>query len=181
MIDRQKKISKKLSSYLLQSKYSEAKKMLLRELKNNKNDLWLNSNFAIVLYELRDYKKALKFSDKVIKKNNRDPLFLNYHAVILKANGKFNLAIQIWESLLNRDVKQMAFIDCQEGVLWIKSLLNDIRFNLSCTYKDLNNYFLAKKYALQHLKHRKRGQFSLYKKKEVLKLYNEIIALQTSI
>jgi tetratricopeptide (TPR) repeat protein len=159
---------------LLQSKYSEAKKILLQELKKNKNHLWLNSNYAIVLYELRDYQKALKFSNKVVRNNNRDPLFLNYHAAILKANGKLNLAIQIWQSLLNRDVKQMAFVDCQEGVLWIKSLLNDIRFNLSCTYKDLNNYLMAKKYILQHLKYRKRGQFSLYKKREALKLYNEI-------
>lgn len=173
-MNKEAKFSKTLSLHLMQNKYNEAKIMIEGEMRNNRNDPWLISNYAIVLYELRDYKKALMYSSKAIKSEKNDPLFLNYHAVILNANNRENDAAKIWKYLLNRDIRKLAFEDCQEGILWVKSLQNDIRFSLALLYKSINNFKLAKKYIQEHLKYRTRGQFSLHTKKDAVKMLNEL-------
>ena len=158
-----------ISNYILKEKWKEAKKLLEKLLLNEPKSYWAISNYAIVLYELRDYKMALVYSKKAFSISSTNPLVINYHAAILKVNNRIKEAIAIWEALLKKDINQIAFEDCQEGLKWTKSLLNDIRFNLSIAYKDIKDIKMAKKYLIKHLENRKSGQFSLYKKNEVLK------------
>lgn len=166
--------SEKISNTLDKSELAKEKKMLERILAKDPDNYWAISNYAIIHYEIKNYKEALKFSKKAMQHGKRDPLILNYHAVILKANNNIKKAIEIWESLLERDIYLIAFKDCTEGLKWAKSLLNDIRYNLSLAYFEVNDFKQARRLIRDHLKYRKQGQFSLYSKKDAIRMLEKL-------
>lgn len=166
--------SVEISSAIDMKGLGKEKKILEKLMAKEPDNYWAITNYAIIHYELKNYNEAFLYSKKAIKIAKKDSLVLNYHAVILKANNKIKDAIEIWELLLKKNIMQIAFEDCTEGLKWAKSLLNDIRFNLSLTYYELKNTIQARKFMSEHINNRRQGQFSNYSKKEALSRLKKI-------
>jgi len=171
-------ISDLVNNYFDKEDYESAKNKLLETIEEFTDDHWLYAQLSICFYELFDYKTALKHSQKAIELSPECPLALNYHAIILFANEKVEIAEKIWQQILTKDIKELANCRCGEGLRFAKSLKNDIRFRLGDVYVELNNKEKALKYYKEHLQNRKRGQFSNFTRKEV---ETEIIKLQKQI
>ena len=174
ILKEKKEVSNKLSKYIIAENWEKAERLLSPLILKNLDSYWLLSNYAIILYELRKYTQALEYSNQALIINKADPLLLNYHAAILKANNKEKSALKIWENIINSDINDIAFKETGEGILWAKSLVNDIRYNVAITYLTLKKNSLAFHWLNEHLINRKRGQFSLYKKRDILKRMENI-------
>ncbi len=159
-----------------QFRYFEAKedldgqKSVLKRLLNREPDhhLWLTI-LSSVYYELRDYKTALKYSIQALKIEPHCPLVLWDYAGALDMLGREKEAIKIWKRLLARGEENIAYGVCGEGLRWSRSLLNDCRYRIAVAYLRLGKEKLASRYFSAHLENRKRGLYSLYSKKELLK------------
>lgn len=173
------KLTSLVNQYFDNKDYHSAIGLLKEELKKLPNDHWLNAQLAISYYELRDYKTALQFSEKAVQLSPNCPLALDYHASILLTNGKVEEALHIWNNLLDKDLNEIAYGECGEGIRFAKSLLNDVRFSVGDAYMELNNKEKALSYYKSHLANRQKGIFSNIKRSEVLKEISKIAGVAT--
>ena len=174
MQEKEYNISTIINNCFATENYSEAKKILHKRIDDNSNEHWNYAQLSISYYETKNYETALKYSTKAVELQPNCPLALDYHASILFAKGKLKDAKQIWENLLSRDINDIAFGDCGEGMKNAKSVKNDIRYILAYLYLQLNDKNKAIVLLNEHLENRKRGQFSNFTKKEVEKELKKI-------
>jgi tetratricopeptide (TPR) repeat protein len=126
--------------------------------------------------ELKRNNEALEKIEKAYSIAPHCPLVNHNLALIYSSLGNEKKAIKIWENLLSKDINDVAFDECGEGLKWTKSLFNDIRYDIALDYFELKNYQKAKKYIKSHINNRKRGQFSIYSLKVVQKKEKEILS-----
>ena len=88
-------------SYYKNENWEVAKKILKKLVKNEPDSFWLWTSLSSVTYELRDYKKALKYSRKAYKLNSESPLVLWDYAGVLYMLEKHKKAIKMWKGILN--------------------------------------------------------------------------------
>lgn len=173
-VSHEQKLTSLINQYFDNEDYHSAIVLLKEELARLPDDHWLNAQLAISYYELRDYKAAIQFSEKAVQLSPNCPLALDYHASILLANEKVEEALHIWNNLLDKDVNEIAYGECGEGIRFAKSLLNDVRFSIGDAYVELNNKEKALYYYRSHLANRQKGIFSNVKRSEVLKEIEKI-------
>lgn len=139
-------VSLKLAGFYKEDNFEAAKKLLIQHIRKQPNDYWLLCNYAIVLYELRSYKEALRNSGKAFLIEKDDPVVMNYYAAILEKNGYSAKAIRLWNKILEMDLDTLAYNEYGEGMKWAKSLQNDVRYNLGMLFKEKKNYEVAKSF-----------------------------------
>jgi len=161
------KISEMLNDYLMKENWQDAKALLESELSTAPDDHFLLTQLGEVFYEMRDYNTAIRYTQRAYELAPDCPLALNNHAVVLYMHNKNDEAIAIWQSLLNKDLHEIAHNECAEGLQFAKTLLNDIRFRIGDAYHTANNNQKALEYFKMHLANRKRGQMSNFTKTEV--------------
>jgi len=172
--EHQAEISEVLNQCIMEEDWQKAKEILENELRNFPEDHFLLTQMGEVYYEMRDYNKALIFTQKAVEIAPNCPLALNNHATVLFMHERYEEAQQIWKNLLKKGVSEIAQDECAEGIRWAKSLLNDIRFRVGDTYLALGNSPKALQFYQLHLENRQRGQFSNFSKKEILEEIREI-------
>ncbi len=161
------KISELLNEYIMTENWQAAKKILENELKNEPEDHFLLTQLGEVFYEMHEYEKAIQLTEKAYKIAPACPLASNNHAVALYMNEKNSEAIEIWETLLTKDIHEIADDECGDGIQFVKSLINDIRFRIGDAYLAKKDKKKALNYYQLHLENRKRGLFSNFTKSEV--------------
>jgi tetratricopeptide (TPR) repeat protein len=118
---------------------------------------------------MRNYNKALEFSEMALKIESSDFLVINNHACILSMmDGKELEAVKFLKKIINASIDKIAYGYYGEGMKWAKSLVNDNRVRLGLVYSSMNNKKMARKYLEEHLSNRQRGLFSNFEKKYVL-------------
>lgn len=161
-------ITNKVNEYFDTENYEAAKQFLLKKNEESLDDHWLLAQLAICIYELRDYKTALNYSQQAIELVPDCPLAQDYHAIILFANNRVEEAAQIWTALIEKGIDEIAYGQCGEGKRFAKSLLNDIYFRMGDVYLHKKQQEQALVYYKKHLENRQRGIYSNFTKKEVL-------------
>ena len=165
----------KYYAYFKKQEWLKAQKILLSlEKLSEEKDFWLYTSLSSVTYELRNYKRALEYSKIAYLLNPDSPLVLWDYANALYVSDEKNRAIHLWQHILNIPEEVIAFELTTEGTLWARQLRNDCTYRIADAYYYLGDDKLALEYALSHLGARKKGQFSLYSKKEVLSLLKKI-------
>ncbi len=166
-LNNQQAISLQLNKYFDADDNESAHKLLLSTIKKFPNEYLFYAQLSVINYELGDDKNAIEYAERALQITPTCQLAQNYYAVALQATDKDTKAIEIWLSLLSRNIKDLAFNDCGEGIRNAKSFQNDIRFNLGVSYIAINNKEKAIFYFNEHLKNRRQGQFSNFTSKNV--------------
>ncbi len=156
-----------VNDYIMNEEWTNAKKILEKELDVNPDDHWVITQLSEVFYEMRDYDKALELSSKAIELAPDCPLVMNDHALHLYMHERDNEAIDIWNRIMEKGVEEIAYGKCGEGLRAAKSLLNDVRMRIGLSYFETGENKKALYYFKEHLKHRQRGIFSNFTKREV--------------
>lgn len=154
--------------------WEKAKHLIEKRLKNEPNNHWLLTSLSTVYYQLYDYEKALDLSIEALDLEPNCPLVNWDYALALQVNNEREEAISIWKKLVERDINDIAYGVCGEGLRWAKSLKNDCRYKIAETYYNIGEYLLANKFIDDHLKNRARGLPSDFTKKHVLKVFDLI-------
>jgi tetratricopeptide (TPR) repeat protein len=149
--------------------YKKARLLIQKELKKEPDDAWLLDCLATTYYEQHDYKKALELSKKAYNLSPNDPLFIWGYAGVSDMTGHKQKAIQLYEIILQKGLKTVAFGEGGEGLQWAKRLINDSMYRIGMCYMDIKNYTLAIKWLKKHLKNRRLGTPSLYNANKVKK------------
>ena len=148
------------------SKWKEAKETMLELIRRDSPSPWLYTSLSSCYYELREYKKALYYSEKAYKMNRRDPLILwDYAGTLIMLNREIH-AIALLKKITGSSVHEIGFVNTTEGKRWAESILNDSYYKIGIAYHRLQKLVLAEKYFRKHLFGRKSGLPSLYSKKE---------------
>lgn len=149
--------------------WKQARELILRELKKTPESHWLLARLGMTYYEERKYKKALEIEKRALKLAPRCPLVLwDYACTLDMLNNKVE-AIRIWRSLLRRGEESIAYDECGEGIRWARSLLNDCKYRIALSYRDMGNKTMAIRYLKEHIASRSPGIPSLYSLAEVKK------------
>jgi tetratricopeptide (TPR) repeat protein len=166
-MDKKKEIL--LNKYFQLEEWGKARAILLSELRKSPKDHWLLTRLGSIFYEQRDYKRALKFTERALKISPDCPLVIWDYASTLDNLKKKKEAISLWKSLIKRGINKIAFGKCHEGIRWAKSLIIDCYFSIGQSYFDLGNKKEARKFLNKHLISRQKGLPSIYSLKEVHK------------
>lgn len=155
--------------------WGKARTLILRELKKNPKNHWYLTRLSGTYYEEHKYQKAREVSDKAVKLAPRCPLTLWDRAGILDMLGKHTQALAIWKRLLKRGTKSVAYGPCGEGLVWARSLLNDCRYEIADTCRNLGKPSQARLYIRSYMKHRSLGVKSIYDKRMVRKKFAALL------
>ena len=167
-------ITRLVNEYFDQEDYRAAISLLQKEIAQHPDEHWPYAQLAISHYELKEYEAALRHSEKAMSLSPNCPLTLDYHASILLANGQTEQALAIWKQLLRKNLDEVAYGECGEGMRFAKSLLNDVRFSVGDAYLELKDKEKALFYYKAHLGNRQKGIFSNLKRSEVVSEINQL-------
>ena len=117
-------------------------------LKSDPDNHWLLAQLSSTYYEERNYEKAYEFITDAFVINPDCPFVMWHLAGTFEMLDRVDEAITIWEEILKRGVRKIAFGECGEGTKWAKSLLADCKYRIGFAYLKQEN----KKEALKYLK-----------------------------
>jgi len=163
-----------LDRFYWEEQYDKAKKMIEKLLLEDPDNHWLLTRLSSVLYEQKKYEEALAASEKALQIAPDCPLVLWDYAGVLRMLSHSDKAVKIYKSILARGVEDVAFGDCGEGLRWAKSLLNDCRYHLAIILLEVGDNKNALFYIQEHLKNRRRGQYSCFSRNKALRISSQI-------
>lgn len=163
----QMEIQEQIDKALANEDWRRARSLLKKALAKNPKSHWLLTVLSEAYYEERDYKNALKYSEKAKAVCPNCPLVLWDYAGALDMLDREKEAIEVWKGLVRSGARISSFDDCWESKRWAKSLLNDCRYRIALSYADLNEYAKARQYLRKHIAKRSPGIPSLYSKSDV--------------
>ncbi len=164
----------KIDSLLEKENWPDLRNLLLDLLKEEPDDHWLLTRLGLTYYEEKNYQRSYEISSRALSIAPNCPLVIWDHAGDLDMLGKEHDAIRFYEKLLKRDLDDLAYGECGEGMKSALRLKNDSRYRIAICYYNIGETEKAVKYMEEHLSHRKRGQPSAYTIKEVRKDFETI-------
>lgn len=134
--------------YLKDEEWHKAREIITKLLEITPDDHWLLVQLSSTYYEERDYVKAYEFITDAFVLNPDCPFVMWHLAGTFEMLNKTDEALVIWEEILKRGVKKIAFGECGEGMDRAKSLLADCKYRTGFAYLRQGD----KKKALKYLK-----------------------------
>jgi tetratricopeptide (TPR) repeat protein len=120
----------RLDKAIAKEDWSTAKRILLAELAGDPNNHWLLTRLSAVLFEAKDYQKALTYVTQAKKIMPQCPLVQWDLAGTLYATGNICGALAIYQALLKKGPRKIAKNPCAEGYPWAMSLIVDCVFRI---------------------------------------------------
>lgn len=149
--------------------YEEARKLLEIIIhQEKKKSFWLYSRLSSCYYELKDYEKAFSYAKIAYKLKPNSPLVLWDYAGVLIAIKKEKRAIQLLLRIQEMEDNLTIYGFPEPNLKWMRSLKNDINFQIGRAYYIICEDQLAKEYFSKYLSHRKQGLKTIYSKRQVL-------------
>ena len=139
-----------------------ARRLINRELRRTPDDHWLLTRLSLTYYEQRNYKQALKISERALDLAPRCPLILWDYAGTLDMLGRTAEAIRIYQKIIRRGADSLAHGECGEGMAWARGMLADCYFRMGLCYGDRGNRSKATVALRKHLSLRRLGCRSIY-------------------
>lgn len=103
---------------------------------------WYLIHLSSAYYEKKNYKRALWWAEKAIKKNPKCPTCLWHYAGPLLRLGHVRKAIKCYKSIYDRGLNELAYGECGEGRNLAGLLRSDVRIRLAIAHymiDDLKN------------------------------------------
>ncbi|HOX77391.1 MAG TPA: CDC27 family protein [Bacteroidales bacterium] len=163
-----------LNALFDKKEWVKAKELLESEINKFPNEYFLYTSLAKVYFNLKQYQKASEAALMAVSIEPNDPLVVYDYACTLYSLDKYNEAINEWFKIVNLGVKGILHGEYNEGIKWTKSIVNDSRFRIAMCYFEMGNKEIARKFVDDHLKHRQRGIYSDFTKRQILKKQHEL-------
>ena len=128
-------------------------------------------------YELIDDKKTLVYAQKAYEIEPNDYYVLFLYSLALYLNDRYNEAITICKRIKADGLQKIIDNEHSEGIRWSKSIYTDNLYVWAISLLELEDYKNALDAINEHLKCRRRGIYSDFKKRYVLKSKEEIVKL----
>ena len=167
-------MTKAIEKAIRADNWPRARALIRSALKYEPNSHWLVTRLGLTYYEQRQYKRALRFSEKALALAPQCPLVLWDYAGCLDMLDRLEEAIAIYRRLVRRGVGRLACGDCGEGKAWAKGLIADCHYRLAHCYRDVGNMTKAVASYRCYLALRSSGYRSIY---SVVKVRKELTSL----
>lgn len=157
-------------------RFREEIRILRQALRIIPDDHYLLARISNAYYDLDRIGLAMKYSVAAMRQSPRCPRVIWEHAGNLAAVGQYRRAIRLLEELVSRDVAEVAYGECGDGLRHARVLINDCYYQLSRIYGALGEIEPAAKYLRRHDRGRARAGRSAYSAKEVAAWRDEVRA-----
>lgn len=157
--------------------FKKALKILQKMWKAGHRDAVIMGSFSETTYELRQYKKALKWAQKARKEAPESGWLKWTEAGALYGLDRLEEAIKLWKSIVNMGIDGFLENSSRPEIdaKWAESFIVDCHYRIGDAYYYLNKEKKALTYIDTHLKMRKRKLDSIYSKKEVMRKKRMVI------
>lgn len=159
-------LSPRINRLFQKGKWAEARNLLSKALRQDPEDHWLLTRIGTTYYEEQDYAKALEYHQQAYALAPDCPLVLWDLAGTLQMLGRLGEAVQIYDRLIAKGLRNIAEDECGEGVTWAGGVLTDTLFRLGDCYLELGLNKLALLAFVKHGEMRLLGAHSLYTNRE---------------
>lgn len=150
-----------------QKQWGKARKLIQEELPAAPTDHWLWMMLSLTYYEQKEYGKAMECSKRGVEYAPDCPLALWHYAGSLFMSGREDSALVIWTILLNKDLDEVAYEECAEGMDWALQLLNDVHYRIGRYYQWKEQPEKARASFEKYMHNRSHGVGSIYDKAHV--------------
>jgi tetratricopeptide (TPR) repeat protein len=150
-------------------KWQQARAAIQEELVFAPTDHWLWLTLSLTYYEEREYEKAWQCSKRAVELQSDCPLALWHYAGSSFMSGREDTALAIWTMLLDKDLEEVAYEECGEGMDWALQLINDVHYRMGRYYEWKGEPKLARLSFEKYLHNRAHGVGSIYDRKQVEK------------
>jgi tetratricopeptide (TPR) repeat protein len=164
-------MSKEIEKSIDAERWKEARQKIRLALRKEPDDHWLLTRLGLTYYEERNYSRALFYATKAMKIAPACPLVLWDYAGTLSMLDRNKEAIAIYQKLVKRGEKRIAYGRCGEGLSWARGLVADCLYRIGICYEDNGQTKRACHYYQQHLARRGPGCRSIYSAIEVKKRF----------
>lgn len=142
--------------------WPKTRKLIKAQLTKSPDDHWLLTRLGLTYYEQRQYRRSLIYSKKAYAIAPDCPLVLWDYAGTLEMIGRLSEAISVYQKLIRRDTKRIAYGTCGEGLAWARGLICDCHYRLAHYYIKKKNLSSAIKSFEKHIAMRGPGSRSIY-------------------
>jgi tetratricopeptide (TPR) repeat protein len=135
--------SKKIERLINEENWDEARRQIEMELELTPDSHWLLDRLSVTYYEQLNYKTALKIIKKAYKLSPNCPLVLWDYAGTCDAVGDHAGAVRLYSHIIV-NYPENAGDTCNEGDIWIQSLVLDCFYRLAISFEKMANPQQAK-------------------------------------
>ena len=165
-----KRFQSKLDMLKHKSDWNGIITMLKRYASNYPNEYYIFQQLAQTYYIkcIGQFQLACQCAEKAFNMKPDDDLNIYTYACSLYYVGRLDESFDLFSKITSKDVDAIAYGEHGEGLLYAKSLINDSIYMMGVICQDKHQYKEAKELFIKHLVNRRRGQYSDFKKEQVL-------------
>ncbi len=127
-------------------------------------------------YQLKEFSESLKYADAAYDIEKHDVLVLFARGMALHGCERHAEALDMFDRILRKNAKRTAYGIHGEGIGTFATF-NDARYMKGVCFMEMGDYIRARRYIKLHLTKRRRGMYSDFPKRQVLKRYNKLLEL----
>ena len=128
-------------------------------------------------YEFVDEKQTIIYAQKAYDIEPNDYYVLDKYSFALFLNDRYDEAVAICKRIKEDGLQKIIDNEHSEGIKWSKSIYIDNFYVLAICLLELEDYKNALDAINEHLQYRRRGIYSGFNKRHVLKTKEEIVKL----
>jgi tetratricopeptide (TPR) repeat protein len=139
-------IGQQIDAFLEKDDWNGLIGLLTSFVSKDPDDHWLLAYMALAYYEKQDYDTALDYVTKAMALDERCPVVLWQAGLIFKMKSQKQVAIALFQEIIDRGWRSVAFDLCCSNYTAARSLVADCKYMISMTYKELGNRGMAEVY-----------------------------------
>ena len=160
-------IQESLDAALAVEDWSHARSLLRAALRRRPDDHWLWTRLAMVIYEQRQYSRALVAAQRAFALQPHCPLVLWDLAGPLQALGRHSEALALYRRIVRTPLERLAHGRCGEGFVRARGLVADSYYRISISLDDVGRRKQALAAFNRHISLRGPGCLSIYRRRDL--------------
>lgn len=170
-----KRIDERLSLLKAESQWNNLKLFLVKMSKKYYNESFFLTELSNVCTKLEQLEEAYEYSRKAFELNSADYLVKYNYIFALLNLDRLDEAFVIIKQIKRVSTIHIAYSKSGEGLKWAKSIKNDTKYLEGVYYLKKGLLAKAQKCFTLHLRNRRRGIYSDFTKRQVMKKINECL------
>ncbi len=161
-------------------KWAKARALILEDLVSAPTDHWHWMMLSLTYCEGRRYEKALTCAKRAVELQPDCPMALWHYAGSLFMSGHESSALAIWTLLLDKELEEVAYGECGEGMDAAMQLINDVHYRVARYYEWKGDQEKARVSFKKYLHNRSHGVGSIYDAEKVKRYLKDTVPEKAS-